>query len=92
MAFRRFRTGLLRLRSQLGESPDAAPVRAELDRLARRRRESLEPASRGPSTLKLPPVRQSRVPEAPTMPERSDPQVQRRCLCQLVMDKTANCK
>jgi hypothetical protein len=82
MAIRRMRSSLLRVRGQLGQSPDAAPVLAERARLLLRRRASAETSPNVLPAIDLTDP-EIRAPAA----LGSDPSVQRRFLSQALMAK-----
>ncbi len=81
MAIRRMRVAFLRLRADLGHSPDAAPVLAENARILARR---LASAQTHPGVL--PAIEDSQLVAEP-MPLGGDPAVQRRFLSQALVEK-----
>ena len=84
MALRRFRSGMLRLRMSLGHEPDAAPVLAEIARLAARELQ----ASGGPMFSTTDELLQPTDPIIDSVSySPRNPEVQRRFLTQALMDK-----
>jgi hypothetical protein len=82
MAIRRLRSSLLRVRTNLGQSPDAAPVLAEKARLLLRRHAAAETSPDVLSAISL------TDPDGTLPPALgSQPAVQRRFLAQALMEK-----
>ena len=82
MAIRRMRSALLRVRGALGQAPDAAPVLAEKARLAVRRKASAET-----SPHVLPAISDADAESSGPHPLAAEAAVQRRFLCQALMEK-----
>ena len=86
MSLRRFRSGVLRLRGQVGKNADAAPVLAEVARLEARRADpnTAEPwMLRDTDYYKLPKAGGEKAVSVSS----SDPDVQRRFLAQALLEK-----
>jgi Fe-S-cluster containining protein len=97
LALRRLRSALLRLRAELGVEPLAAPVMAEIARLEARARDARIDTNphRAPLGGDVSTLRKEETGGGPTDPDiavteespPSDPDVQRRFLCESLMDK-----